>query len=78
TDRMLEQLQKRMKPLAQTESPFAPTRGLPRKDVHFVRPELVAQFEFAEWTSEGLLRAPSFQGLRDDKDPHDVVREVVT
>ncbi|MBO0746605.1 MAG: non-homologous end-joining DNA ligase, partial [Candidatus Dormibacteraeota bacterium] len=41
TDRMLEQLQKRMKPLAQTESPFAPTRGLPRKDVHFVWPELV-------------------------------------
>ncbi len=78
TDRMLEQLRTRMQPLAQEESPFAPTRGIPRKDVHFVRPELVAEFEFAEWTAEGLLRAPSFKGLREDKDPHEVVREVVT
>lgn len=78
TDRMLEQLRARMEPLAEPDSPFAPTQGLPRKEVHFVRPELVAEFEFAEWTGDGLLRAPSFKGLREDRDPHDVVREVVT
>jgi len=78
TQRMLEHLQKLMKPLAQSDSPFAPTRGLPRKDVHFVRPQLVAEFEFAEWTRDDVLRAPSFKGLREDKDPRDVVREIVT
>jgi bifunctional non-homologous end joining protein LigD len=78
TDRMLDHLRDLMEPLAQPDSPFAPTRGLPRKEVHFVRPQLVAQVEFAEWTAEGLLRAPSFQGLRDDKDARDVVREDVT
>lgn len=78
TDRMLDHLRDLMEPLAEPESPFAPTRGLPRKDVHFVRPQLVAEFEFAEWTGDGLLRAPSFKGLREDKDPHDVVREIVT
>jgi bifunctional non-homologous end joining protein LigD len=75
---MLDQLRDLMQPLTRPDSPFAPTRSLPRKDVHFVGPELVAQVEFAEWTAEGLLRAPSFQGLRDDKDPRDVVRELVT
>lgn len=78
TDRMLDQLRDLMQPLTRPDSPFAPTRSLPRKDIHFVEPELVAQVEFAEWTAEGLLRAPSFQGLRDDKDPRDVVRELVT
>ncbi len=44
--------------------------------VHWVRPELVAQVGFAEWTDAGQLRQPRFQGLRDDKDPAEVVREV--
>jgi bifunctional non-homologous end joining protein LigD len=41
----------------------------------WVRPELVAQVEFAEWTRDGDLRHSTFVGLRDDKDPRDVVRE---
>jgi bifunctional non-homologous end joining protein LigD len=45
--------------------------------VFFVRPELVAQVKFAQWTDEGILRAPSFLGLREDKAPHDVGREEV-
>ena len=42
---------------------------------HWVRPELVAEITFAEWTGHGTLRHPSYVGLRDDKDPRDVVRE---
>jgi bifunctional non-homologous end joining protein LigD len=49
----------------------ADTRG-----VTWVRPELVAEVEFAQWTKEGVLRQASFQGLREDKDPREVVREL--
>ena len=48
---------------------------LPRSGVHWVRPRLVAEVGFSEWTTGGELRHPRFQGLRDDKDPADVVRE---
>jgi bifunctional non-homologous end joining protein LigD len=48
---------------------------LPRAGVHWVRPELVAQIGFSEWTSDGQLRHPRFLGLRDDKRPREVVRE---
>ncbi len=41
----------------------------------FVEPELVAEIEFREWTREGVMRAPSFKGLRDDKAGGAVVRE---
>jgi bifunctional non-homologous end joining protein LigD len=44
--------------------------------VHWVEPRLVAQIGFAEWTDDGELRQPRFQGLRDDKGPAEVVREV--
>jgi bifunctional non-homologous end joining protein LigD len=40
-----------------------------------VKPELVAQVGFTEWTREGKLRHPRFLGLRDDKRPQEVVRE---
>jgi bifunctional non-homologous end joining protein LigD len=52
------------------------TTGKPvASKVHYVRPELVVELEFTEFTRDGTLRHPSFQGLRDDKDPADVVRE---
>jgi bifunctional non-homologous end joining protein LigD len=47
----------------------------PTAGTHWVRPELVGQIEFAEWTRDGLLRQPRFQGLRDDKSATEVVRE---
>src|SRR5262249_34677730 len=50
--------------------------GPPRQGVHWVQPRLVAQVGFAEWTGAGQLRHPRYQGLRDDKDPADVVREM--
>ncbi len=46
-----------------------------RKRAHYVRPELVVQVEFGEWTVDGVLRHPAYLGERVDKDPQDVVRE---
>jgi bifunctional non-homologous end joining protein LigD len=56
-------------------SPFAVGKP-PRAGVHWAEPRMVAQIAFAEWTSDALLRQPRFEGLRDDKDPAEVVREV--
>jgi bifunctional non-homologous end joining protein LigD len=58
------------------EPSFEPVRGMPRSGVHWVEPRLVAQVGFTEWTGDGQLRHPRFQGLRRDKDPADVVREM--
>jgi DNA ligase D-like protein (predicted ligase) len=55
--------------------PFEPDPELPRKDVHWAKPELVAEIAFGEWTSDGKLRHPRFLGLRTDKRATDVVRE---
>ena len=52
-----------------------PPRGAEARRSHWVRPELVAEVAFTEWTDEGILRHPSFQGLREDKPPAEVVRE---
>ena len=54
-------------------SPFA--NAPPGRDLVWVEPTLVAEVKFTEWTSDGVLRQPVFLGLRDDKDPNDVVRE---
>jgi DNA ligase D-like protein (predicted ligase) len=63
--------------LAQLKTPLSPFAGdgLPRRGVHWVKPRLVAQVAFTEWTREGKLRHPRFLGLRDDKRPEEVVRE---
>jgi bifunctional non-homologous end joining protein LigD len=49
--------------------------GADRRGVTWVKPELVGEVEFTEWTQDGRLRHPSFQGLREDKSPRSVVRE---
>jgi DNA ligase D-like protein (predicted ligase) len=55
-------------------SPFDDQK-VPKKDVVWVRPELVAQIGFSEWTNDGRLRHPRFLGLRRDKSAREVVRE---
>jgi bifunctional non-homologous end joining protein LigD len=74
TEAMLHKLRTLMEPIEQPMPAF--TRGkVPKARSHFVEPTLVAEFEFSEWTTAGQLRAPAFKGLRDDKDPRQVVRE---
>jgi bifunctional non-homologous end joining protein LigD len=72
----LAALRKKLDAIARTEPPFSnPPHGAEARRAHWVKPELVAEIAFTEWTDEGTLRHPSFQGLRADKNPRDVVRE---
>jgi DNA ligase D-like protein (predicted ligase) len=62
--------------LEQDHSPFSRGRPLSLRGVHWVEPRLVGEVGFSEWTADGELRHPRFQGMRDDKDPRAVVREL--
>ena len=66
-------MQRELEPLRRDTSPFEGRQ--PPKGTIFVEPRLVAAVELREWTRSGTLRAPSFKGLRPDKDPVDAVRE---
>ncbi len=73
-DATLRRLHQRLSGIEQDSAPF--TRGLGHEaGARWVRPELVAQVGFTEWTRDGKLRHPRYQGLRTDKDARDVVRE---
>jgi bifunctional non-homologous end joining protein LigD len=78
TDKEIHGLMERLKPLRTDKPPFDPVPKMPRvrkDEIQWVEPKLVAEVEFAEWTHDGRLRAPSYQGLRDDKSADEVVRE---
>ena len=80
SDREIERLLGLMRPLVRPDSPFAEAPKMPRvrkSDVTWVEPSLVAEVEFAEWTHEGRLRAPSYLRLREDKAAPEVRRERV-
>jgi bifunctional non-homologous end joining protein LigD len=68
-----EQLQRLLAPRRRRDSPFVQTPKLPSPQ--WVEPELVVEVAFHEWTSQGVLRAPRYKGLRDDKPAAEVVRE---
>ncbi len=77
-EREIDRLLKLLRPLERSDSPFAVAPKLPKvrkADIVWVEPELVCEVEFAEWTHDGRLRAPSYQGLREDKAPEEVRRE---
>jgi bifunctional non-homologous end joining protein LigD len=77
-DAEIDRLLGLLKPLERPDPPFEAVPKMPRVkkgDVVWVEPKLVAQVEFVEWTHDGHLRAPSYQGLRDDKAPEQVHRE---
>ncbi|MBY6409824.1 ATP dependent DNA ligase, partial [Rhodococcoides corynebacterioides] len=76
TERARTDLLDRLRPLVRDDSPF--DRPLPtadRKDATWTEPTLVGEVRFFEWTDGGSLRHPSWRGLREDKNPGDVVRE---
>jgi bifunctional non-homologous end joining protein LigD len=74
----IEKLLKKLRPLERTSPPFRVVPKMPKVrkgDVVWVDPKLVCEVEFAEWTHDGRLRAPSYQGLREDKSADEVRRE---
>jgi bifunctional non-homologous end joining protein LigD len=80
SDREIERLRGLLRPLERRDSPFAEVPRMPRvrrADIVWVEPVLVAEVEFAEWTHEGRLRAPSYLRLREDKAATEVRSERV-
>jgi len=76
-ERTLHDLLAEMKSLEQKTSPFSNLSGRTgvARHAHWIKPKLVAQVEFGEWTRDGRLRHPTFQGLRADKPASKVVRD---
>jgi bifunctional non-homologous end joining protein LigD len=75
TEEEIDKLLKLLRPLERPDSPFPDVPKMPRVkkgDVVWVEPRLVCEVEFVEWTHDRHLRAPSYQGLRDDKEPDEV------
>ena len=72
----LHSLHARLSALERDRTPFGAGPRADRRGVHWVEPQLVAEVGFSEWTSDGELRHPRYQGLRDDKSAPEVVREV--
>ena len=73
--KLLLDLRRRLDALEISASPFTRAKGLPRLRAHWVRPEVVVQVGFIEWTVHDKLRHPRLLGIRTDKDARDVVRE---
>lgn len=72
----MERLIGLLRPLERATTPLESGRRLAREPrPHWVEPRLVAEIAFTEWTRDGVLRHPSFRGLRDDKAAAEVVRE---
>jgi bifunctional non-homologous end joining protein LigD len=71
TEATLNELASRLEPLRRKRSPFREAPKLPRES-QFAEPRLVAEIEFREWTADGVMRAPSYKGLREDVQARDV------
>lgn len=75
-DRSLSEIYHKLEPLITAKSPFANKLARTTRKITWVKPELVAQIKFLEFTRDGILRAPVFLGLRTDKRPTECVREI--
>ncbi len=75
SSKLLGEIYARLKKLERKTSPFD-NDVIANAPVHFTKPELVAAVRFAEWTRDRYLRQPAYLGLREDKDPKDVVAEL--
>lgn len=77
TEKQRVELKKKLDKISRKTSPFGLQPIDPDlREAHWVHPKLVCEVAFTEWTSDGLIRHPSFQGLREDKRPEDVHREL--
>jgi bifunctional non-homologous end joining protein LigD len=74
TEKTIRDISAKLQPLITAKSPFQSAPKIPR-EVTWVRPELVCEVRFVEWTPDGQLRAPAFLGLRTDKSPREIVHE---
>jgi bifunctional non-homologous end joining protein LigD len=74
-DHLIGEMMERMEPLEVDKAPVEVPRA-DRKGAHWIEPRLVAEIAFSEFTDDGILRHPSFIGLREDKAAKEVVREV--
>lgn len=70
----LVELLKKLQAIETDASPFPP-RAVPGRKHHWVKPKLIAEVSFSEWTNTGSVRHPVFQGLRSDKPPKNITRE---
>ena len=73
----LEEMYRRLKPLERKTSPFEETPKTNEK-AHWIKPEVVVEVKFSEWTADRRLRQPIFLGVRDDKDPKEVGLEATS
>jgi bifunctional non-homologous end joining protein LigD len=73
---MLLSLRERLDAIVRPTPPFSVATDLPRLRVHWVEPQIVVQVAFMEWTPYGKLRHPRLVGIRNDKSPRDVAREL--
>jgi bifunctional non-homologous end joining protein LigD len=73
--KLLRELRTKLDALEVATPPFTKATGLPRLRAHWVRPEIVIQAAFIEWTGHGKMRHPRLLGIRTDKAARDVVRE---
>jgi bifunctional non-homologous end joining protein LigD len=70
----LRDMHRRLAPLERSTQPFTTKPGTNER-AHWVEPQVIAEVKFSEWTNDGKLRQPIFLGVRDDKEPAEIVRE---
>jgi bifunctional non-homologous end joining protein LigD len=76
THKLALELRARLERIEQKMCPFSPPpAGWLGRNAHWVTPDLVCEVVFTEWTTDGKIRHPSFQGLRADKNPKEITRE---
>ena len=76
SDARLAELRPRLEAIERRDLPIVLPKGVSKKGVHWTEPHFVAEVRYAEWTADGILRHPSFQGLREDKSPKEVTYPV--